>query len=81
MATTVVLGSAILNAVAIKYLLRFDFDWEESFILGVLLSATDHVAVAAYLKDIFASKRLETLIAGETSANEVAVIVLVTVML
>lgn len=48
-------------------------------LLGVILSATDHVAVVAQLKEIAADKRFETLIEGETLLNEATVLVLFTV--
>ena len=64
MATTVVISSTTLTAIFIKLVLSYNFSWSESILIGVILSATDHVAVVAAFKDVFASKRLETLIAG-----------------
>lgn len=79
MATTVVMLSAFLTAVVIKYILDYDFSWEQAMLIGVILNATDHVAVVAQLKEIAADKRFETLIEGETLLNEATVIVLFTV--
>ena len=79
MATTVVMFSALLTAVVIKYILDYDFNWAEAMLIGVILNATDHVAVVAQLKEIAADKRFETLIEGETLLNEATVLVLFTV--
>lgn len=76
MATSVVLLSAVLTAVVIKYILEYDFSWAKAMLLGVILSATDHVAVVAQLKEIAADKKFETLIEGETLLNEATVLVL-----
>lgn len=76
MATTMVILSSFITAAAIKYLLGYDFTWSEAILLGIVLSATDHVAVVAQLKEIYANERLETLISGETLLNEAMVIML-----
>lgn len=76
MATTVVALSSFLTAVTLKYILDYDFSWPEAMLMGVILNATDHVAVVAQLKEISADKRFETLIEGETLLNEATVLVL-----
>ncbi|CAG9319318.1 unnamed protein product [Blepharisma stoltei] len=76
MATTMVALSSSLAAFVIKTLLGYDFSWSEALLLGIILMATDHVAVVAQLKEIYASERLETLISGETLLNEAVVIML-----
>jgi NhaP-type Na+/H+ or K+/H+ antiporter len=70
LATTVVVISTVLNAVAIKYILLYNFSWNNLILIGVILSATDHVAVSALLKDFHAKDSLKTLISGETMFNE-----------
>lgn len=75
MATTVVLLSSFLTACFIKYVMDYEFDWNESLLLGVILSATDHVAVVSMLKEIRANDRFETLLGGETLLNEATILV------
>ena len=81
MATTVVFLSALLTASTIVYILGYGFSWNEAFLLGVILSATDHVAVVAQLKELYIDDAFETLIQGETLLNEASVFVLFSVML
>mgnify|MGYP001083222295 CR=1 FL=1 len=81
LATTVVVISAVLTAVCFTNILGYEFDWSHAILLGVILSATDHVTVVAQLKDIKGDRRFETLIEGETLLNEATVIVIFTVML
>ena len=76
LATTVVFLSAFLTACSLIYILNYDFNWSEAFLLGVILSATDHVAVVAQLKEIYADDRFETLVQGETLLNEASVFVM-----
>lgn len=83
LATSAVLVSSVLTALVIRYVLGFSdvFDWYTAFLLGAILSATDHVSVVAQLKEVNADYRLETLIQGETLVNEGSVIVLFTAMM
>ena len=76
MATTVVFLSALFTASSLIYILGYDISWSEAFLMGVILSATDHVAVVAQLKEIYADDRFETLVQGETLLNEASVFVL-----
>jgi len=73
LATSAVVVASILTALVIQQVLGFGevFDWYAALMLGAILSATDHVAVVAQLKEVNADKRLETLIQGETLASEV----------
>jgi len=83
LATSAVIVASALTAVVLLYVLGFSdvFDWYTAFMLGAILSATDHVSVVAQLKEVNADYRLETLIQGETLANEGSVIVLFTAMM
>lgn len=47
-----------------------NFTFTHACLLGAILSATDPVAVVALLKDLGASKRLSTLIEGESVIND-----------
>lgn len=67
---------ALCIAVAI---MGFGFDgwgWEMALMFGAVVSATDPVAVVALLKELGASKKLGTLIEGESLLNDGTAIVL-----
>jgi NhaP-type Na+/H+ or K+/H+ antiporter len=81
MATTAVILNTFLTAVVLKYILFFDFDWDQSFLVGVLLSATDHVVLVSQLKELKVTKAFETLIQGETLLIDGTVMVLFFVLL
>lgn len=51
-------------------------NWGLAFMFGAVISATDPVAVVALLKDLGASKKLGTLIEGESLLNDGTAIVL-----
>nr|AGB06353.1 plasmalemma Na+/H+ antiporter [Indosasa sinica] len=53
----------------------YDWNWKTSLLLGGLLSATDPVAVVAMLKELGASKKLSTIIEGESLMNDGTAIV------
>jgi NhaP-type Na+/H+ or K+/H+ antiporter len=53
----------------------YDWSWKTSLLLGGLLSATDPVAVVALLKELGASKKLSTIIEGESLMNDGTAIV------
>jgi len=53
----------------------YDWNWKTSFLFSGLLSATDPVAVVALLKDLGASKKLSTIIEGESLMNDGTAIV------
>lgn len=48
----------------------YGWNWKTSLLLGGLLSATDPVAVVALLKELGASKKLSTIIEGESLMND-----------
>jgi NhaP-type Na+/H+ or K+/H+ antiporter len=48
----------------------YNWSWKISLLLGGLLSATDPVAVVALLKELGASKKLSTIIEGESLMND-----------
>jgi NhaP-type Na+/H+ or K+/H+ antiporter len=52
------------------------WEWELACLFGVVVSATDPVAVVALLKELGASKKLGTLIEGESLLNDGTAIVL-----
>ncbi|KAF9623417.1 hypothetical protein IFM89_003001 [Coptis chinensis] len=67
--STFFLGSAI------KLAFPYDWSWKTSLLLGGLLSATDPVMVVALLKELGASKKLNTIIEGESLMNDGTAIV------
>ncbi|KAF5186921.1 Sodium/hydrogen exchanger [Thalictrum thalictroides] len=70
-----VLISTFFLGSALKLLFPYDWSWETSLLLGGLLSATDPVAIVALLKDLGASKKLSTIIEGESLMNDGTAIV------
>ncbi|VVA91333.1 unnamed protein product [Arabis nemorensis] len=54
----------------IKLTFPYNWDWKTSLLLGGLLGATDPVAVVALLKELGASKKLTTIIDGESVMND-----------
>lgn len=74
--------SAILTAFAIVNVVGYGdvFDWWSAMMLGSVLAATDPVAVVALLKEVGASKKLGTLIEGESLLNDGTAMVLFTGM-
>ncbi|KAG6512733.1 hypothetical protein ZIOFF_030862 [Zingiber officinale] len=55
---------------AVKITFPYGWDWKISLLLGGLLSATDPVAVVALLKELGASKKMNTIIEGESLMND-----------
>nr|XP_016446545.1 PREDICTED: sodium/hydrogen exchanger 8-like [Nicotiana tabacum] len=70
-----VLISTVLIGAAVKLAFPYDWNWKTSLLLGAILSATDPVAVVALLKDLGASKKLSTIVEGESMMNDGAAIV------
>lgn len=70
-----VLISTGLIGAAVKLIFPYDWNWNTSLLLGAILSATDPVAVVALLKDLGASKKLSTIVEGESMMNDGAAIV------
>lgn len=70
-----VLISTFCLGVALKLTFPYGWNWKTSLLLGGLLSATDPVAVVALLKELGASKKLSTIIEGESLMNDGTAIV------
>ncbi|KAJ8635853.1 hypothetical protein MRB53_010120 [Persea americana] len=70
-----VLISTFCLGTAVKLAFPYNWDWKTSLLLGGLLSATDPVAVVALLKELGASKKLSTIIEGESLMNDGTAIV------
>ncbi|KQJ85563.1 sodium/hydrogen exchanger 8 [Brachypodium distachyon] len=70
-----VLISTFFLGTALKLTFPYNWDWKTSLLLGGLLSATDPVAVVALLKDLGASKKISTIIEGESLMNDGTAIV------
>ena len=66
------MGAITLSALMMKYILYNgeDFSLVPWFVYGSIISATDPVAVVALLKELGASKRLSTMIEGESLLND-----------
>jgi NhaP-type Na+/H+ or K+/H+ antiporter len=65
----VLISTFTLGAILVK-VFPYDWSWSTGLLLGGLLSATDPVAVVALLKELGASKKLSTLIEGESLMND-----------
>ncbi|CAN4113887.1 unnamed protein product [Withania somnifera] len=70
-----VLISTFCLGAALKIVFPYNWSWSTSLLLGGLLSATDPVAVVALLKELGASKKLSTIIEGESLMNDGTAIV------
>ncbi|KAL2343567.1 hypothetical protein Fmac_004852 [Flemingia macrophylla] len=70
--------STICLGIILKLTFPYNWNWKTSLLLGGLLSATDPVAVVALLKDLGASKKLSTIIEGESLMNDGTAIVVYT---
>ncbi|KAM5566575.1 sodium/hydrogen exchanger 8 [Rosa sericea] len=70
-----VLISTFCLGSALKLTFPYGWTWKTSLLLGGLLSATDPVAVVALLKELGASKKLSTIIEGESLMNDGTAIV------
>lgn len=62
--------SMSLTAIVSRYCLDYSWPWSACFMFGAIVSATDPVAVVALLRDLGASKKLATLIEGESLFND-----------
>ncbi|XP_026389894.1 sodium/hydrogen exchanger 8-like isoform X2 [Papaver somniferum] len=70
-----VLISTFCLGSAMKLAFPYNWTWKTSLLLAGLLSATDPVAVVALLKELGASKKLSTIIEGESLMNDGTAIV------
>ena len=64
--------ATFLTAVMMRFVLGYqgEFTWDHALLYGSIISATDPVAVVALLKELGASKRLSTMIEGESLLND-----------
>lgn len=78
-----VIGNTFLSAITMRYILGYDgeFTWNAALLFGSIISATDPVAVVALLKELGASKRLATVIEGESLLNDGTAMVIFLVLL
>ena len=72
--TACVLLTWVLTSFMVSSL--YDWDMKHAFILGTVLTATDHVAVVAELRELHAERRFALILQGETLLNEALVFVL-----
>ncbi|PHT60416.1 Sodium/hydrogen exchanger 7 [Capsicum baccatum] len=76
-----VVFSTFLLGASLKIAFPYNWSWSTSLLLGGLLSATDPVAVVALLKELGASKKLGTIIEGESLMNDGTAIVVYQLLL
>ena len=85
MAGPMLLGSTALTACMMTFIFQYNeavkFNWYSSLMYGAIISATDPVAVVALLKELGASKRLSTMIEGESLLNDGTAFVVFLVLL
>lgn len=79
LATVALLISAALVGIGLHYLL--DMPVMVALLFGVLISATDPVAVVAIFREVGVPKRLLTIVEGESMLNDGVAIVLYKIML
>ncbi|RHN42306.1 putative cation/H+ exchanger, cation/H+ exchanger, CPA1 family [Medicago truncatula] len=70
--------STIFLGTLLKLTFPYGWSWKTSLLLGGLLGASDPVAVVALLKELGASKKLSTIIEGESVMNDGVAIVVYT---
>ena len=78
------LASTGLSAIMMRYILGYngeEFPWSAALLFGSIISATDPVAVVSLLKELGASKRLSTMIEGESLLNDGTAMVVFLVVL
>lgn len=84
MAGPMLLVGTGLSALMMRYVLGYageEFPWSAALLYGSIISATDPVAVVALLKELGASKRLATMIEGESLLNDGTAMVVFLVLL
>jgi NhaP-type Na+/H+ or K+/H+ antiporter len=84
MAGPMLLLSTFMSALMMKYILGYsgsEFPFSASLLFGSIISATDPVAVVCLLKELGASKRLSTMIEGESLLNDGTAMVVFLVVL
>ena len=70
LAGPVLLGCVVTTAAVMHYILMFDMTFLACAMFGAISSATDPVAVVSLLKELGMSKRISTLIEGESLLND-----------
>ena len=68
-----------LVAIFCRFVWPYDWRWSEAIAFGAIVSATDPVAVVSLLRELGASKRLATLIEGESLLNDGSSFVMFTI--
>jgi NhaP-type Na+/H+ or K+/H+ antiporter len=84
MAGPMLLFSTCLSALMMRYILGYsgeEFPFSAAMLFGSIISATDPVAVVCLLKELGASKRLSTMIEGESLLNDGTAMVVFLVVL
>ena len=83
MAGPMLLVSTVLSALMMRYILGYagEFTFQAALLYGAIISATDPVAVVCLLKELGASRRLSTLIEGESLLNDGTAMVVFLVLL
>jgi|TARA_B110000285_G_C15058346_1_gene580882 NhaP-type Na+/H+ or K+/H+ antiporter len=84
MAGPMLIGSTILSALMMRYIFQYngpEFPFSAALLYGSIISATDPVAVVCLLKELGASKRLATMIEGESLFNDGTAMVVFLVLL
>ena len=77
-----VILNAVLITLSIKLLLLYEdsyYSWTAAFMFASIISCTDPIAIVSLLKQLGASKRLYTLIEGESLINNAIGIILFTI--
>jgi len=69
-----------LTGLVARYIFDYNWTWLMCFLFGVVLSATDPVAVVALLKELGAPAQISTLIEGESLLNDGTAIVFFNVL-
>ena len=88
MAGPIVLGATFLTGLSMRFVLGYNedntngkFTWVAANLFGSIASATDPVAVVALLKELGASKKLATMIEGESLLNDGTAMVVFLILL
>jgi NhaP-type Na+/H+ or K+/H+ antiporter len=62
--------NAGITAIILKYVFPYSWPWSGCFLLSAVLAATDPVAVVSIMHSVGASKKLSTIIEGESLLND-----------
>jgi NhaP-type Na+/H+ or K+/H+ antiporter len=84
MAGPMLVLATVLSALMMRYILGYtgeEFPFSAALLFGSIISATDPVAVVCLLKELGASKRLSTMIEGESLLNDGTAMVVFLVVL